>query len=278
MSEIRDNILKRSQKESSTEGKKNFLREELHHLILQELDRKGAFSEICFIGGTALRVLYNLDRFSEDLDFSVTTKRKISFSLQKWTESVVSSLQAYGLDCSVKRLKEDRNVQACYFSFNNLLKDLDPAFQKSQILTIKVDVDTNPPIGAVEMVSPVTGARLYKIRHHDLSSLFAGKLHALLYRMYIKGRDVYDFLWYMGKPNVKVNQTFLQNAIKQTEKKKIKLDNEKLRELLQEKFKRMDLDQAKKDVFPFLQDKNALSLFDKEILINLTQKVELTEN
>jgi predicted nucleotidyltransferase component of viral defense system len=267
-------IVEKAKKGKSAQEKMNLLREALHHLILQEVDRKGGFSKICFLGGTALRIVYGLDRFSEDLDFSTSSTLEKRFDLEPLAKSVETSLQAFGFDCRVEKLDAEQSVQKCFFSFRALLHAVDRSFRDNQKLAIKFDVDSHPPAGAVETISPVTGERVYKVRHYDLPSLFAGKLHAVLFRVYTKGRDLYDFLWYAGR-QTKVNGVLLQNAIEQTQGEKASLTGESLRGLLLKRFASVDYEKAKKDVAPFLVDPGAVSLFEKSVFEGACRAIEL---
>src|SRR3989338_11080332 len=271
---MKDKILEQASKGKGTEEKLNLLRESLHHLILQEADRKQAFNQICFLGGTALRIVYGLNRFSEDLDFSLSGDTARDFQLEPLAKGIGRSLEAFGVNCKVEKFKTVGAVQSCFFSFQGLLHEVDRHFRDTQKLSIKFDIDTRPPAGAVETASPITSWRVYKVRHYDLPSLFAGKLHAVLYRTYTKGRDLYDFLWYAGK-QVMVNGRLLENAIEQSTKTTIQLNDEILRRLLCEKFQTIDFEKAKTDVARFLADPDSLSLFDRSIFLNATEKVGL---
>ena len=259
-------ILKRAATGWNSQARLNLLREELHHLILQEIDRKGGFKNLCFLGGTALRMIYGLDRFSEDLGFSVSIQGSKPFDLERLAQGVGQSLQAFGVDCEVSKVRALQAVHSCFFKFSNLLHPIDPSFRKGQKLVVKCDVDTNPPQGAQESVSPIMGRHLYKIRHYDLPSLFAGKLHAILYRQYTKGRDLYDFLWYRGK-NTGVNLTLLENAAEQTQGEKNHYTENSLRSALKNRFQKVDFKTARQDVERFLEEPHALSLFEKEIFL-----------
>jgi predicted nucleotidyltransferase component of viral defense system len=275
MTELKEAILERARKEKRSEMRLNRLRESLHHLLLQEADRKGAFARLCFVGGTALRILYGLDRFSEDLDFSVSHDAVGSFRLAPLAASIRNSLRAFGFAVEVQRMKDRKNVQSCFMTFKDgLLHRIDVSFPPGQTLAIRLEVDARPPAGAGEDVSPVTGERVYKVRHHDLPSLFAGKLHALLFRKYVKGRDLYDFLWYVGR-RTPVNRALLQNAIEQTEGGKHSIDTPALIELLTRRFKTIDFKKAAGDVAPFLEDRRALELFDASVFLGGAEKLEV---
>lgn len=269
---MKEEIVRKVQVKMGAEERLNTLREELHHLLLQEVDRKQGFEDLCFLGGTALRILYHLDRFSEDLDFSTSEGGKKPFLLKTLAQSIQKSLEAFGFDCRIEKLKIIRAVHSCFFAFYDILHKIDSSFPSNQKLLIKFEVDTHPPKGAKEQMSPVTGTRLYKVRHYNLPSLFAGKLHAILYREYTKGRDLYDFLWYTSQ-NIRANKVLLENAIEQTQKKKIKLDNTKLQEMLKEKFRETSFEVARKDVARFLINQEALNLFDKALFLDAVFKV-----
>lgn len=273
---MRNEILQKVKKQPRVEDRLNLLREELHHLLLQEMDRKQGFEHLCFVGGTALRILFGLDRFSEDLDFSAVPKEKKNFELTGLAGAIQKSMEAFGFDCQMRRVRIVKTVQSCWVAFGQLLHHIDPSFRDNQKLSIKLEVDTNPPQGAREQVSPVTAGRLYKVRHYDLASLFAGKLHAVLFRQYTKGRDLYDFLWYSGK-NVGVNKVLLENAIEQTQKQKLNLDPKTLQHLLREKFESTNFEAAKKDVAPFLLDNRSLELFQKSIFLDAVSKINLID-
>lgn len=252
----------------------NRLREQLHHLILQEADRCGAFQQLCFVGGTALRILHGLDRFSEDLDFSVFAPASPTFDFARVVQAIHRAITAYGFACTLKEKRQAQAVASCFFSFDRLLHAVHPSFRTNQRLAIKWDVDCRPPHGAIATMSPVTGIRVYTIRHYDLPSLFAGKLHAVLCRAYTKGRDIYDLLWYLGK-RVPVNTTLLGAALAQSQGRSFTLTRESLQELLTQRLRTLDLAKARADVQPFLEDPAALRLFDRELLLNAATRLEI---
>lgn len=274
---MKEEILKRAKKGKGYYEKLNLLREELHHLILQEIDRKGGFDKLCFQGGTALRIIFGLDMFSEDLDFCVSSQIQGSFNLEKLVKAVQNSLQAFGFDCELSCQRTISAAHSCFFRFAGLLESLASSFRKKQKLAIKIEVDTNPPSGGRETVSPVMGIRLYKVRHHDLPSLFAGKLHAILYRKYTKGRDLYDFLWYASR-KTSVNIKLLENAVYQTTQNKIKYTQESLQKALRLRFEKINWLAAKKDIEPFVSDAASLSLFQKDIFLETARSICIDED
>lgn len=270
---MRAELIKRAQQADGPGMRQNRLREELHHLILQEADRKGVFRHLSFVGGTALRILHGLNRYSEDLDFSLSPNAPSPFQFETAMTAVQKSLTAYGLSCELQRLKSAGAVHSCFFSFPDVLHEVHPQFRTGQKLAIKVDADLNPPAGATELVSPVTGLRIYKVRHYDLPSLLAGKLHAILSRPFTKGRDLYDFLWYAGH-RVVPNIELLHNALRQTRNTTEMITEASLTKLLTERFNATDFAKASKDVEPFLMDTKELDLFDREVFLGAVKQIK----
>lgn len=199
-------------KHSQSQFKKLALTEFLQHLILQSLYRLNAFKYLTFTGGTALRLLYNTGRFSEDLDFSLTGKEEIK--LKESVQAVKKDLLIQGIKLETY-LKEEKTVFRSDFRFDGILKEFNLSPLKDQKLTIKFEADKKPPKGWDKEILFVRSPVSYSVSVFDLPSLFATKLHAVFYRKYTKGRDYYDLIWYLGK-KVKPNLKLLNNAIKQT--------------------------------------------------------------
>ncbi len=151
--------------------------------------------------------------------------------------------------------------------FSGLLKELGLSPMSSQKLSIKLEIDTNPPLGW-ELTDTITSKMYtFNIVHYNLPSLYAGKLHACFYRKFTKGRDFYDFVWYLGK-KVKPNFTLLNNAIAQTQGKAPGINETNFKSYLLDNINRVDFAHAKKDVERFLEDKSELSLFDVKLIAN----------
>ncbi|OGX27980.1 MAG: hypothetical protein A3D10_00580 [Omnitrophica WOR_2 bacterium RIFCSPHIGHO2_02_FULL_48_11] len=241
-----------------TEQKLNAAREFLQILALKTMSDKKFFDQVAFVGGTSLRILYDIRRFSEDLDFSLIRKQKYDFGLLQ--KELLRSFQLNGLPCEAN-LKTQTNVHNMMLKFPGLLKELGLSALPAQKFSIKLVVDTNPPAGWVLTDSIISKIYTFRMTHYDLASLFAGKLHACFYRKFTKGRDFYDFVWYLGK-RVKPNLALLNNAIAQTQGKNPGLDETNLKPFLLENIKRIDFAAAKKDVERFLEDKSALGLFN----------------
>lgn len=249
--------------ETSRESKINKLREMLQILCLKILQDKGCFSNISFVGGTALRILYNLKRFSEDLDFSVIERKEYDFL------AIISILKhnfnLFGLDMEADYSKEIKTVQSSMLKFPGLLKTLGMSELKDRKLSIKIEIDSNPPAGWKIENTVVNNIYILNITHFDIPSLYATKIYACFFRKYVKGRDFYDLLWYLGK-KVKPNYVLLNNAIEQTQGKSPALNDENIKGFLLNKIKNIEFKAIRKDVERFIEDKNELKLLDASII------------
>lgn len=254
--------------EGNNRDKYNYLREYLQLLILKILDEKGYFRNIAFVGGTALRILYDLNRFSEDLDFSLINKENYFFA--NIMKALKQELEKQNLTVSIAA-KDHKTVASAFIKFDNLLFELGLSAHKSQKLSVKFDIDQNPPEGYNCEFNMINKEFLIGINQYDLPSLYAGKLHALLCRTYTKGRDYYDLLWYLAR-KTEPNYLLLENAIWQTEHKKMDLNKNKLKELLIERIGQTDFKKVSNDVEPFLADAKELRHFDKNVFLSLIQQ------
>ncbi len=243
--------------------KLNRLREYVQAFVLRSLHESEAFNCLSFVGGTALRFLYNLPRFSEDLDFSLEQKK--GYDLEKWLGKLKRDMEFAQFEAAIN-WNADTTVHSGWIKIVGLMKDAGLSGHADQKLSIKFEVDTNPPAGAKTEILAVNKYFLLALRHHDLPSLMASKIHALGCRKYAKGRDYYDLLWYRGlRPPTEPNLVFLQNAVNQTETPPWK--SEDWRKILEDKFTAQDFNVIVKDVQHFLERPEEVRLLTKEFLI-----------
>ena len=258
-------LQQRLTKATSDEEKLNKTREFLQILMLKIMFDRGAFDHLAFVGGTALRILYGLRRYSEDLDFSLIKKEGYKF--KDLLHKLAYELKQYNLKVELTS-KENNIVHSSFIKFPGLLNEIGVSKIKGQKLSIKLEIDTNPPKGWLSILSPVTESFVFAVNTFDLSSLYATKLHACFFRRFTKGRDFYDLVWYLGK-KIEPNYILLNNAIKQTEKKELKVGPENFRAFLQDKLGKVDFKVVRQDVERFLEDKNELKLLDGEIILKM---------
>lgn len=239
------------------------MREYLQALLLQVLQDRGAFSTWLFQGGTALRFLYSAPRFSEDLDFALI-KPDAEDNFQENLDRIKQSFLATNYNVSLK-LKAEKTVKSAFVRFRGLLYEFGLSPLASETVSIKVDVDTNPPLGAGTDSTVVRRHIALNLRHYDKPSLLAGKLHALMTRRYVKGRDVYDLIWYLSDmswppPNIEL----LQNALRQTEWSGPDVTTQNWRSLVRQRIDEFNWDQVLRDVQPFLERPEDIALVTKE--------------
>ena len=194
---------------------RNTMREYLQARILGALQRAGAMIPLAFHGGTALRFLYASARYSEDLDFSLERARGL-YDFRGYLRAIQTEFAVEGYDLSV-RVSDRKTVHSAFVRFSGLLYEFGLSAQRDEKLAVKLEIDTNPPAGAGLSTTVVRRHVVLQFQHHDRASLLAGKLHALLQRPYVKGRDVYDLLWYLSDPAwPPPNLAMLNNALRQT--------------------------------------------------------------
>jgi predicted nucleotidyltransferase component of viral defense system len=262
------------------------LREVVQEIALLGLWRSGFFEHAAFYGGTALRIFHGLNRFSEDLDFSLTDEHGTA-RLESALSSIKTELTAWGLsfDAEPKSSGERTGIESAFLKGNtriNLLNvrvpdGLSQHVPHNQKITVKLELDTTPPPFASTEIKTHLLPTPFQVRLYDLPSLFAGKLHALLFRNWksrIKGRDFYDFVWYVGH-RVPINLPHLAARIAQSEHRPIEqIDCATIQSLLKERMQSIDLTAAAADVRPFLRDPRELHLWTEEFFFELISQLQ----
>ena len=256
------------QSSSSPVESQNLTREYLQALILQSLQRAGAMTTIAFHGGTALRFLYSLPRYSEDLDFALEGNSE-SYDFRSYLQAIRKDLEAQGYTITLK-VNDQKTVHSAFIRFSGLLYELKLSPHQDEMLAVKLEVDTNPPSGAVLDTSLVRRHVLLNLQHHDRASLLSGKLHAILQRPYLKGRDLYDLIWYLSdKDWPSPNLVLLNNALNQTKWAGPTLTVENWRKIVRSIVESISFEQALDDVRPFLGAGEDIGLMTKHNLLSL---------
>lgn len=247
---------------------RNITREYLQALILQSLQRAGAMLSLAFHGGTALRFLYSLPRYSEDLDFALEINSGL-FDFRSVLQTIQKELTAQGYNINLK-VSDQKTVKSAFVRFTGLLYELNLSPQQDEILAVKIEVDTNPPKGARLDTTLVRRHVLLNLHHHDKASMLAGKLHAILQRPYPKGRDIYDLIWYLSDRNWPTpNLEMLNNALAQTGWTYPILTVDNWRDITLERIEALSWDYLLSDVRPFIQADQDIELLTKENLVKL---------
>ncbi len=267
--------------------KKNAMKEVVQEIILCGLSRAGFFSKAAFYGGTALRIFYGLDRFSEDLDFSLMTTDS-TFDLSEYFPTLEKEIAAFGLRVKIenKIKNKDTAIQSAFLKGNtkeHLLlfysnDNFDSGVNSDEVMKIKFEVDTEPPAFANYEVKYQLLPSPYEVRLYDSSSLFAGKIHAVICRAWksrIKGRDLYDYIFYLSR-GTKVNLKHLKARLVQTGiiKEEDEFTLEILKQMLIERFDSIDYENAKQDVVGFIKNPSSLSLWNADFFKKITENLQ----
>jgi len=248
----------------SCEENKNRIREYIQKYLLYILFKKKIYKEIVFTGGTALRIIHKIKRFSEDLDFSLSA-RSSGMDFEDVLKILKKELQLSGYMPEIK-YAVDKTVKSAFLKFPGILFDYGLSGHADEKISVKIEVDTNPPHGGKEEVFLYNSIFMFYILHYDLPSLFAGKLHAVLFRKYTKGRDWYDLLWYLSKNKLKPNFVMLNNAIRQTSKEYPLMNEKNWKSELKKAIKAADIKKVRNDVSRFLDDPDEIEFLTKENL------------
>lgn len=250
------------------EQKLNVLREYLQNYILFLMQKADMSLSLYFVGGTALRFLHRIRRYSEDLDFSAGEEWRPQ-DLPKYIRKIESYLVKAGYSFTLQ-IKEEKTVQRTMVRFAELLYDVGLTRQKDRKLPVHVEIDTNPPHGWVGEKTIVDVHLPVLLHHYDLRSLFAAKLAAVLTRPYTKGRDVYDIFWFHSKwKKMLPNFTLLNNALAQQHDDFIRLNEANWLKIMQKKIQSLKWKSVENDVSPFLELRDDLLTFTQENLLKL---------
>jgi len=247
---------------------RNDVREYLQARILGVLQRRGAMIPLAFQGGTALRFLFATARYSEDLDFTLERKPG-DYDFRAYLRAIQSEFSSEGYEVQVK-VSDKRTVHNAFVRFPGLPFELGLSTNRRQAISVKLEVDTRPPAGAVLATTVVRRYLLLQLQHYDRSSLLAGKLHAVLQRPYLKGRDIYDLIWYLSDPEwPPPNLELLNNALRQTGWEGRPLNSSNWRKAVREKVRDVAWDSVENDISPFLGQGADPSILTRDNLMRL---------
>ena len=271
----------------TTEEVKAALKEILQSIVLVGLSRSGFFNKASFYGGTALRIFYGLNRYSEDLYFTLNEKEE-NFNFEQYFKTINEVALSYGLELEIsyKTKKIDTPIESAFAKLNTyqtLIKlkvnsNLTKYLHKDELMKVKFEVDCYPSFGFNVESKWLDNPEYASVNVLDLPSLFAGKIHACLCRNWktrVKGRDFYDYVFFLAM-GAKVNLVNLKAKLVQSNyiPEDYNLTIENLRALLTERFSNMDFTQAKEDVLPFVKDKTKLDIWGKEFFIEITKQLQ----
>ena len=275
MNDIFEQMLSRYQLVSDND-RRNAVYEVMQQIALAGLYRGGFFNNAAFYGGTCLRIFHKLERFSEDMDFSLLAPDE-SFKLERFFPSIIEEFNTVGREVVITK-KDKRTfgkVESAFLKDNTEVYDV--AFQTEGSLKIKIEVDTQPPLLFQTEQKLLLQPFSFMTRCFTLPDLFAGKMHALVFRTWknrVKGRDWYDFEWYV-RNGVKLDFVHLQERIRVLNG--MEVSKESFLQLLKERIASTDIKMVKQDVEPFIMKAESLEIWSTDYFLQLAAMVEFEE-
>lgn len=261
------------------------LREIMQEVVLAGLSRTDFFSNAAFYGGTALRIFYQLDRFSEDLDFSLL-KHTPDFTLEPYFDSIIEEFEAVGMTVSIreKDKKIQSKVESAFLKSETIWKELvledivkQAGIRSNKSIKIKIEVDCDPPLGFKTEERLLLRPFSFYVKCFTTSSLFAGKMHALLFRKWksrVKGRDWYDLEWYIKKGIPLDTDHFLKRALGSGDWGKDSITQEEILEMLKSKVDAVSIENVKEDVVRFIKNEKVLEIWSRAYFHQLFEKIK----
>ena len=261
------------------------LREIMQEITLAALSRTDFFEKAAFYGGTALRIFYGLDRYSEDLDFSLL-KPDSNFSIEPYFDSLLDEFKSLGLTVSIREKKRTKQsaIDSAFLKAETIWQEIilediikETGVRSNKTLKIKIEVDRQPPLNYTTEEKLLVRPFSFYVKCFTKPSLFAGKMHALLFRKWlnrVKGRDWYDLEWYIKKGIPLDVNHFLTRAIDTNDWKDDNISNEQIMELLDAKIQSVSFNSIKEDVVRFIQSDDVLEIWSPEYFKDLIEKMK----
>ena len=257
---------------TTEQQKRNVIFEVNQQVILAGLYNGGFFNEAAFYGGTCLRIFHGLQRFSEDMDFSLLAPNE-NFDFTQYFQPIIDQFALVGREVEIRK-KDKKNfgkVESAFLKDNTDVYDI--TFQTEKSVKIKIEVDTQPPLKFKTEQKLLLLPQSFMTRCFTLPTLFAGKMHALVYRAWknrVKGRDWYDFEWYV-RHNIPLDFTHLSERALQFNQEE--LDKETFLQKLNERLATADINQVKADVLPFVRNPKELDIWSNEYFLQLSKMI-----
>jgi predicted nucleotidyltransferase component of viral defense system len=259
------------------------LREVMQEITLAGLSRTDFFEKAAFYGGTALRIFYGLDRYSEDLDFSLL-KSDPDFSIEPYFKAILDEFKSLGLTVSIKEKKKQTAIDSAFLKAETIWQEIvledivkETGVRSNKTLKIKIEVDRQPPLNFKTEEKLLVRPFSFYVKCYAKPSLFAGKMHALLFRNWVnrvKGRDWYDLEWYIKKGIPLDVNHFLTRAQDTGDWLGDSISKEQIVELLDAKIKLVSFSNIKDDVVRFIPNDDVLTIWSPEYFKDLIEKIK----
>lgn len=275
MNELYEKMLSAYDQSTDT-ARRNAVYEVSQQIVLAGLADGGFFDKAAFYGGTCLRIFHGLNRFSEDMDFTLL-KEDNSFYFEHYFQPIIDQFALIGrkVEINKKEKKSFGKVESAFLKDNTNVYDL--SFQTEKSIRVKIEVDTIPPLKFTTEQRLLLQPKSFMTRCVTLPDLFAGKMHALAFRVWknrIKGRDWYDFEWYV-RNGIPLDWNHLQERIRQFNGQEMTL--EEFKTTLRERLSGTDINRVKEDVLPFLNNPGELDIWSNDYFLLLADQMKIHE-
>lgn len=270
----------------SADSCRQALRQLAQQIVLLGLWRGKFFEHAAFYGGTALRMVYKLDRFSEDLDFSLL-RRNTAFKLMSYFPYIVREFEAYGLEPDIRQVRKTKEstIESAFVKMETkklsivleVPKSTVKFFTNNELIKIKFEIDTDPPAGFFTEAKYLFHPQPFSVKVFDEGSMFAGKLHSVFARTWkkrVKGRDWYDLVWFVSRETPARLAHFRERLIQTGHlEPDVEFDGEKALSMLRSRCEEVDYKAAAADVRPFLRDSTVLSVWSRDFFLNVISRI-----
>jgi len=273
MNELYDRMLSAYDLSTDT-ARRNAIYEVSQQIVLAGLADGGFFDKAAFYGGTCLRIFHGLNRFSEDMDFTLLVQDG-SFRFEDYFQPVIDQFCLVGRRVEIRKKEKTEfgKVESAFLKDTTDVYDI--SFRTEKAIKVKIEVDTMPPMNFSTEQKLLLQPKSFMTRCVTLPDLFAGKMHALVFRAWknrVKGRDWYDFEWYV-RNSVPLNWNHLKERVRQFNGREITFEEFKAE--LSERLGRTDMAQVRKDVLPFLNDPHELDIWTNSYFLELAGKMKV---
>lgn len=261
-------------------------KEIMQEITLAGLYRSSFFEKGAFYGGSALRIFHGLERFSEDLDFTLLASYE-DFSLANYLKAVENEFTSLGINVTIKEKDKsiETNIESAFLKSETIWKELileaavpGLGLEQKPGIKVKIEVDTKPPLGFSTEEKLLLRPFSFYVKCLSIQDLFAGKMHALLYRKWknnVKGRDWYDFEWYIKKRIPIHLNHFKLRALDSGDLKDEKLSKEEFKQLIHQRIENVDLKMAKSDIVRFIKDPHLIDIWSKKYFHDLVEQMQI---
>lgn len=275
MSSIFDQMLSRYEI-NTNEDKHNALHEVIQQITLSALYRAGFFTKAAFYGGTCLRIFYDSQRFSEDMDFSLMEKDE-NFTIENYFDTIRSEFKAFGREVNItrKNKKQDSQVESAFLKDNTEIVNVE--FQTERTVKVKIEIDRDPPLNFSTEHKLLLLPFSFMTRCFTLPGLFAGKMHALLFRNWrnrVKGRDWYDLEWYCRNGSSLDFEHLKEHSLQSGYSGPQEFTKDLCIDLLKRRIESTNIEMVKADVSPFIKNTRELDIWSNDYFLQLADMIK----